>query len=290
MTVRASVGSDTGERMVRVTVGNVDEAPVITAGGIAVSGPASVRHAENDTSALATYTARGANPASAMWTLEGVDAGHFTLNTNSGDTTMLSFSSARNFESPADANGDNDYEVTVKATEGTHMDTHDVTVTVTDVSPEAPMFASATAARSVAENTAAGENVGAPVTATDDDAGDVLQYSLSGTDAASFAIGSSSGQITTVAALDFETKDSYSVTVTATDTENMTASIAVTITVTDVDEEVNELLQRYDADNSGEIERDEVITAINDYLFGEGDDALGRADVIEVISLYLFGQ
>ena len=42
------------------------------------------------------------------------------------------------------------------------------------------------------------------------------------------------------------------------------------------------------------IDRAEVIAAINDYLFGEGDEAISKAEVskaevIELINLYLFG-
>ncbi len=44
------------------------------------------------------------------------------------------------------------------------------------------------------------------------------------------------------------------------------------------------LVTRYDADKSGEIEKSEVITAINDYLFGTGDDTISKADVIAVIN------
>ena len=63
-----------------------------------------------------------------------------------------------------------------------------------------PTFAVATATRSVAENTAAGQSVGAVVTATDAD-NDTLTYTLEGTDAASFDIVGTSGQIQTNAAL-----------------------------------------------------------------------------------------
>ena len=35
--------------------------------------------------------------------------------------------------------------------------------------------------------------------------------------------------------------------------------------------------------------KDEVIQAINDYLFGVGADAISKDDVIETINLYLFG-
>ena len=101
----------------------------------------------------------------------------------------------------------------------------------------APAFTAATATRSVDENAPAGANVGAPVTATDAD-GDTLTYSLSGTDASSFDIGSSSGQITvaTATTLDYETDASYSVTVTATDTYSATGSVVVTIEVGDIRE------------------------------------------------------
>ena len=82
----------------------------------------------------------------------------------------------------------------------------------------APVFATATAGRSVAEDTAAGMDIGAPVAATDAD-NDTLTYTLGGTDRASFAINRATGQLMTRAALDFEMKPSYSVTVTASDGE-----------------------------------------------------------------------
>ena len=49
------------------------------------------------------------------------------------------------------------------------------------------------------------------------------------------------------------------------------------------------LEDRYDTNNNGIIEKNEVIAAINDYLFGEGDQAIGKSDVIKLINLYLFG-
>ena len=55
--------------------------------------------------------------------------------------------------------------------------------------------------REVAENTPAGTNLGAPIAASDSD---VLTYSLSGDDAASFSINRATGQLSTKAALDFE--------------------------------------------------------------------------------------
>ena len=102
-----------------------------------------------------------------------------------------------------------------------------------------PSFSAETTSRSVAENTGSGQNIGTPVTATDTDTDDTLTYSLGGGDAASFDIVASSGQLQTKAALNYEAKNSYSVTVTATDTAQATNTITVTINVTNVDESPN---------------------------------------------------
>ncbi len=97
-----------------------------------------------------------------------------------------------------------------------------------------PMFSAMTATISVPENTASGTDIGDAITAT----GDTLTYSLTGTDAASFSIVSTSGQVQTSAALNFEAKSSYSVTVEVRDSPPETAddTIVVTINVTNVNE------------------------------------------------------
>ena len=102
----------------------------------------------------------------------------------------------------------------------------------------APVFSSSSVSREIAENTAAGVDVGAAVTATDADAGDNLSYTLGGADVASFDFVETTGQIRTKAGVsyDFEAKASYTVTVTATDNSNATAVADVTISITDVDE------------------------------------------------------
>ena len=100
-----------------------------------------------------------------------------------------------------------------------------------------PAFPGSSTTRSVDENSAAGANVGARVSATDRD-GDRLTYALSGTDASSFTI-NSSGQIMvgTGTMLDFEDKASYMVTVRATDPDGADDTISVTVAVTNVDED-----------------------------------------------------
>ncbi len=91
--------------------------------------------------------------------------------------------------------------------------------------------------RTVAENTAAGEPIGDPVTATDAD-GDSLTYRLRGVHADSFAIEAGTGQLLTREGVvyDHEARDAYSVTVWASDGQGGRATIVVGIMVTDVDE------------------------------------------------------
>ena len=120
-----------------------------------------------------------------------------------------------------------------------------------------PAFQAASTTREVAENSAAGTNVGAPVTATDADSGDTLTYTLEGTDAASFDIVSASGQIRTRSGVtyDYETESSYAVIVRAEDRNGGSATIAVTITVTDVEDSpaVRAWLGRFGRTVSGQV-------------------------------------
>ena len=137
--------SDTIE--VTITVSDVAEDPEVT-------GEASVRVAE-PTTAVGTY--EGADDedgdASPTFTLEGADRGKFAITSPGG---VLTFKAAPNFESPRDANGDNDYEVTVKVTDSNaQTDTLDVTVTVTNVGRRWEVTLSSVQPR-----------VGVPITAT----------------------------------------------------------------------------------------------------------------------------
>ena len=93
--------------------------------------------------------------------------------------------------------------------------------------------------REVDENTPASTNIGKPVSASDGD-NDVLVYTLDDVGAASFGISSSTGQLKTKAALDFEADvpadDEFSVVVTATDPSGAFATQDVTIELMDVNE------------------------------------------------------
>ena len=191
------------------------------------------------TRSVAENTAANTNIGAAI---SATDADHDILNYYLGGTDADSFnmvlsSGSGQLQTSADLDYEtkSSYSVTITVSDNNGgTDTIDVTITVTDVN-EAPSFANSTATRSVAENTASGENIGDPVVATDEDADTTLVYTLGGTDASSFSIDGTTGQLQTNAALDYETQSTYSVSITASD-GSLTGTINVTIDVTDVAE------------------------------------------------------
>ena len=95
-----------------------------------------------------------------------------------------------------------------------------------------------TAERSVPENAAGEVLVGSPVSASDVDSGDTLQYRIVGTDDNPFLMDSESGQISLASrhGLDHESALQYGFMVVVTDTLLASDAITVTISVTDVAE------------------------------------------------------
>ena len=255
---------------VTITVTDVDEDPV-------VSGETAIDYAENGTGTVSTYAATDPENGDISWSLSGDDAGDFEIS----GAGMLTFMSPPDFEGPTDANADNVYSVMVVASDGTNDGTMGVTVTVSDVDENvAPEFAGDTTTREVEENTPQGENIGGPVAAMAGD-DDTLTYAIGGADASSFTLIRTTGQIKVRDALDYETKNSYTVTVTATDESDLSDTITVTIMVTD---KVG-LENAYDVNDDGVIDRSEALNAVDDY-FAPGS-TLTKAEVLEVIALYL---
>ena len=213
------------------------------------------------------------------YTLGGTDVASFDI---VGTTGQLQTKAALDYSTKTS------YVVTVTATDTAGLsDAITVTINVTAVDENLPPeFPSAATTREVAENTVAGEDIGAPVAATDaDDA--TLTYTLSGTDAASFDIDRATGQLKTKADLDYETKASYAVTVTATDGDNASDSIDVAITVADVDEEEPaDPVGRYDKNNNGRIDKDELVDGVFDYNV---EQTLSKSELVELIFSYEIG-
>ena len=155
---------------------------------------------------------------------------------DSTDTPIADADSGKTGQQVSLSEGANTIKVKVTA-QDTTTSTYTVVVTRAAAPNNAPVFSSSPVALDLAENTAADQDIGDAVTATDADAGDTLAYTLGGTDMASFDIVGTTGQIRTISGVsyDHEAKDSYTVTVTASDgTDSAVAD--VTISITDVDE------------------------------------------------------
>jgi serralysin len=171
------------------------------------------------------------------WSLGGADAAFFDIDATSGAVT---FRSAPDFEAPGDADGDNVYDISVTASDGSLSSAAQaVAITVTNVN-EAPVITSGGTA-SFAEN---GTGTAYQATGSDPDAGTTLSWSLGGADAALFNI-SSSGTVTFKAAPNFEApadaggNNVYDIMVTASDGALSSTAQAVAVTVTIVNEAPN---------------------------------------------------
>ena len=182
-----------------------------------ITSSASFSAAENQT-AIGSVTATDADGDSLTYSISGSEI-------NISSSGVLTFASAPDYETK------NSYTATVTVSDGTDSVTQAITVNITDVDEAVPNSApsiTSSATFSAAENQT---SIGT-VTATDAD-GDSLTYSLSGTDASSLSINSSSGVMTFKTAPDYETKSTYTATVTASDGSN-TSSQDITVTVTDI--------------------------------------------------------
>ena len=198
--------------------------PPVFREGASATRSVSVNAAPNSPIGL-PVTATDSDPGTTLnYTLEGADAASFGINASNGQLlTKVGVA----------LSAGTTYTVVVVASDGIAEARITVTVTISVVTNNPPTFSASSASRSVAENTPADQNVGIPVSATDANSDDTLTYRLSGANASSFDIVSTSGQIRTKSALDYETRIGYTVTVTVSDGE-FTDSITVTITVTDM--------------------------------------------------------
>ncbi|WP_230971554.1 cadherin domain-containing protein [Nitrogeniibacter aestuarii] len=235
MTLTDGDGGTSTPTTIDINVIPVNDAPTISSNGGGAS--AAVNVTENQ-SAVTTVTATDPEAADVLtYTLAGgADQSLFSINSSTG---VLTFNSAPNYESPADADTNNVYEVTVQVSDGNGgTDTQAISVTVTNVN-ETPTLVSLSNS-TVAENTdtSAGYSVGS-LSTTDPDAGDSFTYTIvGGADQAVFSIGGAGSNelILTDGTLDFETQSSYSVIVRSTDAGGLTRDETFTVTVTDLNE------------------------------------------------------
>ena len=196
--------------------------------------PATYR--ENDTRTVYTFRATDPQRDTIIWTLVGTDAGHFTITADGSGRGVLAFISPPDYEKPADSDGQNDYELTVIATdEDSHVDRLSFTITVTEVD-EGPEV-SGPSTFTIAEN---GSLSNAVYTATDPEGSNVARWSVGGRDGGDFFI-TQGGTLYFRSPPDYESpadsdRDNvYEVTIQPSDGRN-NGSYPVTVTVTDVDE------------------------------------------------------
>ena len=229
-----------------INVSDVNEAPVFAAGSVsrtvtenAASGSVglAVTATDPDSGHVLAYSVAVTSDVGAADHLADFNR-DFSLDTSTGQISVKA-TAAIDFETRAA------YKVTYRVSDGKNAaggsdpavdDTLVLTINVSDVN-EAPSFSANSVSRTVEENTASG-SVGAAVTATDADSGDVLAYSVavtSETGAADhladfnrdFSLDTATGQISVkaTAAIDYETRAAYKVAYRVSDNKNSAGSV-----------------------------------------------------------------
>ena len=234
-------GQGTGQSAQAVTANAVvpATAPVITS-----VGPFMVVEGET---AVATLTASDIDtPAgSLVWsTAGGSDSDKFTLSA----AGVLSFTAAKDFENPDDADGDGVYEVSVQVSDGSHADSADLLVTLVNV---IELLAAVTGPSSVSFSENAWTRVGT-FTASSEADRDGVEWVIGGTDATHFSVDSPAGALRFGIApvgsglfvqppdfegpVDADGDNVYEITLVAQAGTASTPAQSVSVTVTDVDE------------------------------------------------------
>ena len=240
VTVRATRGSDTFTREVTVTVQDVDDVLMVVEGG---------GYVENDTEEPPVTLELTGVSGTVAWRLvrnsnSAVcdDADQFTIDEDS-DRATLTFTASPDYEDPADCDMDNTYEVTVEARAGGNTFERTLTISVADRN-EPPTFVAGQTSFDVPENSESSVLIG--TVEANDPENDSPTYSLDD-DSGFFTIDSSSGELSTTDALDYEATAEYVVTVSVKDEKDENgdrapdeapdAELRVTIRVTNVNEE-----------------------------------------------------
>ena len=203
----ATLGAQTAERVVRVTVTDIDEPPAFT------DAPTEALKAdENIDSALSLYALEAMDPEQQgiAWTLAGADRLDFTIVGG-----VLKFAASPDFEMPADDDGNNVYEVSVVASDAGGLgEAAEVRVQVQDLNEQAEISGDATV--NYPEN---GTGAVGAYRANDPEERENAAWTLSGADAGSFEIRRTSGGgvLRFAAPPDHEAKHTYSVTLQTSD-------------------------------------------------------------------------
>ncbi|MDB5469060.1 MAG: outer rane adhesin like protein [Caulobacter sp.] len=241
-TDRAGTGLS-GSNTVTVTVSDANDAPIVAAQTFSVN-----EKVANNT-AVGTIVWSDPDAISAnrnpRFAISGADAAMFNINTTTGALTA---------KAGLDYETKSAYSFTVTVTDqgGTGLATSQtVIVNLGDVN-DAPTLPSQSF--SIAENSALNAVIGT-ANVTDQDgltANRNFRFSLTGTDAAAFAIDNLTGQLTLQTAVNYEVKSSYSINLVVTDQggSGLTATRAVTVSVADVNEPITVSAQSFSVDEN----------------------------------------
>ena len=223
-----------GSYDVTVNVTGANEPPVIT-------GSDARTFRENGTGAIYTYRATDPEREEFTWIQPGGADGHLFEVSERG---VLTFKEPPDFDIASDDDGDNDYQVTVRARDDQgNTGTFEVTVTVTDLNegPEVTGRESISLQEYTGPSLDLQTQVLAPYSAVDPEGSDITRWSLSGRDGGDFLI-NDAGELTFRYAPDYDRPadsnqdNEYLVSVRAYDATNRYGSLEVTVTVTNENE------------------------------------------------------
>jgi Ca2+-binding RTX toxin-like protein len=218
-------GASSTQRLTISLTNENDNAPVITSGDGDESASVSVAEGATTVTTVVAADADGTRPHYDV--VGGADQGKLTIDSATG---LLSFVDAPDAEAPSDADGDNVYEVVVRAGDGTHVDVQTLSIHVSDANdnPEA-----SDDRRVILEDTALVIDSALLVENDHDADGDGLI--VTGVSGASNGIAVFDGMnVTFTPAADFNGQASFSYTVS--DGKGATSSAAVRLEIVPVDD------------------------------------------------------
>ena len=201
-----------------------------------LSGDASLRYQENGTGPVETYSAKDPDNDDISWDVEGADRKAFEI-TDDGE---LNFKTPPDFENPADRDGDNDYEITVRVTDDgspSRDDEIDVVVSVTDRNELGEIIGDTELSLPEGQSGLLNQYQ------ANDPEKDSVTWSITGPDAGDFQI-DQNGMLYQESVFDYESPGSsegsnvYSLTITAVDdgSPQATSELEVSVSVSNVNE------------------------------------------------------
>ena len=203
---------------------------------------------ENQLSILTLTATDEDNLSDSNFTISGVDVTSFVLDSNS---SVLTFNSAPDFEIKSE------YNITITATDSINTSEQNLFIMINNLNDNTPTF---TSLNSITVN----EKQTSAITLTASDADNLvaLSYGLSGSDASSFDLNTSTGVVTFKVAPDFDAKSSFSFVANVSDSENNdTQSVTINLI------KVQEIIELCDRKN---LKFDTLISTTNMVVWAEG--------------------